>query len=85
MSNPTSNTTSIEADSIKQWDPVVKRYVELRDSVTGLAPETLDTLAKIAASIGNDPDYATYVAGRLISNGTLRRRIRAVKWTRLSL
>ena len=65
MSNPTSNTTSIEADSIRQWDPVVKRYVELRDSVVGLAPETLDTLAKIANSIANDPDYATYVAGQL--------------------
>ena len=58
MSEATSNLTSIEADSIKQWDPVVKRYVDLRDSVVGLAPETLDTLEKIAASIGDDPDYA---------------------------
>jgi len=71
MSNPTSNTTSIEADSIRQWDPVVKRYVELRDSVTGLAPETLDTLEKIANSIANDPDYATFVAGQLDTKAPL--------------
>ena len=71
MSNPTSNTTSIEADSIRQWDPVVKRYVELRDSVTGLAPETLDTLEKIANSIANDTDYATFVAGQLDTKAPL--------------
>ena len=65
MSNPTSNTTSIKTDSIRQWDPVVKRYVELRGSVTGLPPETLDTLEKIANSIANDPNYATYMAGQL--------------------
>ena len=71
MINPTSNTTSIEADSIRLWDPVVKRYVELRDSVTGLAPEALDTLEKIANSIANDPDYATYVAGQLDTKAPL--------------
>ena len=65
MSEATTNLTTIEADSVKTWDPVVKRYVDLRDSVVGLAPETLDTLEKIAASIGDDPDYAAYVDGEL--------------------
>ena len=65
MSDATSNLTSIEADSVKTWDPVVRRYVDIRSGVVGLAPETLDTLEKIARSIGEDPDYAAYVDGQL--------------------
>ena len=65
MTDPTTNSRDIEADSVKTWDPVVKRNVDLRNSVTGLAPETLDTLAKIASSTSNDPDYAAHVDGLL--------------------
>ncbi len=65
MSDATSNLNNIEADSVRTWDPVVKRYVDIREGVVGLAPETLDTLGKIANSIANDPDYATYVDGQL--------------------
>jgi hypothetical protein len=65
MSDATSNLNNIEADSVRTWDPVVKRYVDIREGVVGLAPETLDTLGKIANSIANDPEYATYVDGQL--------------------
>ena len=46
MSDPLTNLNSIEADSVKTWDPVMKRYVDIRSGVVGLAPETLDTLEK---------------------------------------
>ena len=71
MTDPTTNSRDIQADSIQQWDTVVKKYVDLRSSVTGLAPETLDTLAKIASSISNDPDYAAYVDGELAQKAPL--------------
>ena len=67
----TTNLNTIEADSVRTWDPVVKRYVDLRHSVTGLAPETLDTLEKIARSIGEDLDFASFVDGQLATKAPL--------------
>ena len=58
MSDPTSNSLTIEADAVRVFDPIVQRYVDLRETVTGLAPESLNTLQKIAESIGNDSTFA---------------------------
>ena len=35
MSNPTSNTYSIEADSLSLWDATSKRYVDIKETISG--------------------------------------------------
>ena len=37
MSDPFTNTTVIQADSISTWDPVARRYVDLKNSVAAQA------------------------------------------------
>ena len=41
MSNPTSNTYSIEADSLSLWDATSKSYVDIKESIGG-APGDID-------------------------------------------
>ncbi len=59
MSDATSNSTTIQADSFFVWDPASKKNVNLQSSITGLAPETLNTLNEMATAVGNDPDFAS--------------------------
>ena len=37
MSNPTSNTYSIEADSLSLWDATSKSYVDIKETISGAA------------------------------------------------
>ena len=55
----TSNSSSIQADSFLVWDPASKTYVNLKSSITGLAPETLNTLNELATAVGGNPNFAS--------------------------
>ncbi len=55
----TSNSSSIQADSFFVWDPATKTYVNLQSAITGLAPETLNTLNELAIAVGGDPNFAS--------------------------
>ena len=54
----TSNSSSIQADSFLVWDSASKTYVNLKSSITGLAPATLDTLNELATAVGGNPNFA---------------------------
>ncbi len=55
----TSNSSSIQADAFFVWDPASKTYVNLKSSITGLAPETLNTLNELAVAVGGYPNFAS--------------------------
>ena len=55
----TSNSTSIQADSFFVWEAESKTYVNLKSSITGLAPETLNTLNELANAVGGNPNFAS--------------------------
>jgi hypothetical protein len=55
----TSNSTTIQADAFYVWDAASKKHVNLQSSITGLAPETLNTLNELATAVGNDPNFAS--------------------------
>ena len=55
----TSNSSSIQADVFFVWDAESKTYVNLQSSITGLAPETLNTLKELATAVGGDPNFAS--------------------------
>ena len=55
----TSNSSSIQADSFLVWDPALKTYVNLQSSITGLAPETLNTLNELAIAVGGNEHFAS--------------------------
>ena len=59
MSDPTSNSNSVQADAFYIWDPVTKTHVNLQSSIVGLAPETLNTLTELANAVGNNPNFAS--------------------------
>jgi len=48
MSDPLTNTTVIQADSISTWDPVLKRYVDLRNSVAASTYTKTEVDSKLA-------------------------------------
>lgn len=71
----THSAWSIAPSSAPQFDAYTRGQVDglLGAAVTGLlggAPSNLDTLAKIAASIGNEPDFAGEVSAALTALGT---------------
>ena len=55
----TSNSSSIQADSFFVWEAESKTYVNLKSSITGLAPETLNTLNELATAVGGNPNFAS--------------------------
>lgn len=51
---------------LTQYDGLIKNYIA--SSISGLvdsAPETLDTLNELAAALGDDPNFATTIAGQI--------------------
>ena len=54
--DPLSNLTSIRADVIELWDATTKKYLGIQELVLGIPPASMDTLEKVAAALGNDPD-----------------------------
>ena len=48
MSDPLTNTTVIQADSVGVWDPVARRYVDLRNSVAASTYTKTEVDSKLA-------------------------------------
>ena len=72
MSDATSNSTTIQADAFYVWDAASKTHVNLQTPITGLAPETLNTLNELASAVGNDPNFASNLARRFRIKSTQR-------------
>ena len=78
MSDPLTNTSVIQADSISTWDPVARRYVDLRNSVAPQASTYSKTEvdARLAvkadqAALAGKQDTLSFAAPLSLSGSTL--------------
>jgi hypothetical protein len=69
--DPLSNLTSIRGDVIELWNAPAKKYLGIQELVLGIPPASMNTLEKVAAAIGNDPDYFETIAAGLDSKADL--------------
>ena len=56
MSDPLTNSVNLQADSISTWDPVARRYVDLRNSVAAQA--TTYSKTEVDARLASKADQA---------------------------
>ena len=66
-----SNSSTIRADTIEICDSDSSTYKGIQQLVLGIPPASMNTLEKLAAAIGNDPEYFETVAAGLDSKADL--------------
>ena len=66
-----SNSSTIRADAIELWDASSAEHVGIQQLVLGIPPASMNTLEKLAAAIGNDPEYFETIAVGLDSKADL--------------
>ena len=57
MSDPLTNTAIIQADSVETWDPLLKRYVDLKNSVAAGTYSKEEVDARLAAKAEQASTY----------------------------
>lgn len=60
-----NGATTVVWSADKTFDEIAAAKTEVINALTNGAAATLDTLAEIAAALGNDPNYATTIATAL--------------------
>ncbi len=63
--DPLSNSTNVRADTVELWDEGSASYKGIREFISGIPPETLNTLERLAEAIGNDSTFYETIAGDL--------------------
>ncbi len=66
-----SNNSTLRADAIELWDSGSSTYKGLQELVLGIPPDSMNTLERVAAAIGNDPSYFQTIAAGLDSKASL--------------
>jgi len=61
----TNGATTVTWSADKIYDSIEAAKVAVRDSLVNGASAALDTLQELAAALGNDPSFATTIAGEI--------------------